>query len=398
LTDITRAQAGAFAAQVLESVSQPGLGGKVAAAFFPGDGVTPGTLMEKACAALLQGDAKPDNTILVIDPVMQNLHQMLERVSTGNLNVLLLGETGVGKEVLAERLHQRSPRAAKPFLRLNCAALPEQLLESELFGHERGAFSGATATKPGLFEAAHGGTVFLDEVGELSLATQAKLLRVIEDRQILRVGGIKPKKVDIFFVAATNRDLEAEVARGAFRADLFFRLNGVALTVPPLRDRPTEIEPFAQMFAARAARSKNTRPPMLSSEAMQTLVQYSWPGNIRELRNVVERAVLLCAGDTILAEHVQVKQSSARPLTVPATAAVTTPAAEVTPASEAKPVGHGEDVEQLKSQIKKLQREEIINALNRCNHNQTRAAEFLGISRRTLILRIKEFGLPRPRK
>src|SRR6185503_6105666 len=184
------------------------------------------------------------------DEGMPQLHRLVERIARGTINVLILGETGAGKEVLAERVQRLSPRARWPFLRLNCAALSETLLESELFGHERGAFTGAVTAKPGLLETAEGGTVFLDEAGELPMSIQVKLLRVIEERQVLRVGGLKPRPIDVRFIAATNRDLEVEVARGAFRQDLFFRLNGVTLVVPPLRDRVSEIEALARLFAS----------------------------------------------------------------------------------------------------------------------------------------------------
>src|SRR5205823_4677188 len=204
-----------------------------------------------------------------------DLRRLVERVAPGTISVLILGETGVGKEVLAETVHRESKRASKPFLKLNCAALSESLLESELFGHEKGSFTGALATKPGLLETADGGTVFLDEVGDLPLSMQVKLLRVLEERQVLRVGGLKPRPINVRFVSATNRDIEAEVGRGHYREDLFYRLNGVSLVIPPLRDRPEELEPLANEFIAASMRALGrSEGPALSPEALEVLRRY----------------------------------------------------------------------------------------------------------------------------
>jgi two-component system, NtrC family, response regulator AtoC len=237
---------------------------------------------------------------VLIDPVMVQLDALARSVAAGNISVLLTGETGCGKEVFAEVIHRASPRADKPFLSLNCAALSEALLESELFGYERGAFTGATHAKAGLLESAEGGTVFLDELGEMPPSLQAKLLRALEQRHLIRVGGLKSKPVDVRFVSATNRDLEAEVARGTFRRDLFYRINGATLFIPPLRERPSEIEPLARMFAERASRELARQTvPGLSPDAVQALLQHDWPGNIRELKNVMDRALLVCRGPAI---------------------------------------------------------------------------------------------------
>ncbi len=288
---------------------------------------------------------------------------------------LHLGETGAGKEVFAERLHRRSPRRDHPYVKVNCAALTETLFESELFGYEKGAFSGAATAKPGLIETAEGGTLFLDEVGELTPALQAKLLRVLEDAQVRRVGGLKSRPVNVRIVAATNRDLEAEAAAGRYRSDLYFRLNGFALTIPPLRERVREIAPLARHFAAVSAAQSGRPTPTISPEAMRALEAYRWPGNIRELRNVIARAALLSSG-TITTEHLPLDKM--RP---------------VAPAHE--PAALPDD---LRDALSVVERQRIIDALDRCAGNQTRAAAQLGISRRALVSKLEQYALPRPRK
>jgi transcriptional regulator with PAS, ATPase and Fis domain len=293
-------------------------------------------------------------------------------------------------------------------LRLNCAALSESLLESELFGHERGAFTGAHQVKSGLLETAQGGTVFLDEIGELPMTMQVKLLRVLEERQVWRVGGVKPRPIDVRFVAATNRDLEQEISKGRFRQDLFFRLNGVTLSIPPLRERVEEIEDLANEFIEQIAKHLGrTAPPVLGPGVLDLMLQYAWPGNIRELRNAIERAVLLAGSGAIQTEHFPVEKM---------TATVSTP---LSSPSSAPPLGHGAAVvigkatlvppampddessspgDRLRQQVKDLEREHILSALTRCGGNQTRAAKELGISRRTLINRLQEYNIPRPLK
>lgn len=309
------------------------------------------------------------------DAAMKTVFDQLVRAARGPISVLILGETGVGKELLAEAVHQHSGRSGK-FVALNCAALNEHLLESELFGHEKGAFTGAIATKEGLLETAHGGTLFLDEVGELPIATQVKLLRVLEERKVLRVGGRTAKPIDIRLVAATHRDLEAAIDEGSFRADLFYRLNGIALNVPPLRDRTADIEPLAQHFLERAAREGGlARVPRVSEPVRRVLHGYHWPGNIRELRNVLERAVLLCDGDELTLAHLPPKL--AQPVA-------------------AEPEG-GDELERLSRKMEEVERKRIADALTKCGGNQTQAAELLGVSRRTLVTRLAQYELPRPR-
>jgi DNA-binding NtrC family response regulator len=310
------------------------------------------------------------------DGAMQSLYDQVERIARGPISVLILGETGVGKEVLAERIHRRSGRTGR-FVPINCAALTESLLESELFGHEKGAFTGAIATKQGLFEAADGGTLFLDEVGELPPATQVKLLRVLEERKVLRVGGRVARSVDVRFISATHRDVEREAEAGGFRSDLYYRLNGITLSVPPLRDRKADIARLAHEFMASSCRTSRRAPPRLSSAALEVLLAYAWPGNIRELRNVIERAVLLCEQDEIRVADLPSKMAS-------------------TPPAASKP--ELDPRAQLLQQIEEVERARVKDALARCGGNQTQAAELLGISRRTLVTRLAQYDLPRPRK
>jgi transcriptional regulator with PAS, ATPase and Fis domain len=242
--------------------------------------------------------------VVLFDPVMLALYEQADRAAESLLSVLLLGETGVGKEVLAQTIHLHSPRAAGPFLALNCAALPESLLEGELFGHDRGTFTGASQARPGLFESAEGGTLFLDEAGDLPMSVQVKLLRVLEERQILRLGERRPRPINVRFIAATNCDLKARVASGAFRRDLFFRLAGWTLTIPPLRERVADIAPLARLFAAKARRElEHSTPASFAVETIALLERHLWPGNVRELRNVVERAVASTRGGEIRPDH-----------------------------------------------------------------------------------------------
>ncbi len=320
---------------------------------------------------------------IILDAAMQRLHGVATRVARGTIAVLLVGETGTGKEVLAELVHRASPRAAGPLVRINCAALSESLVESELFGHERGAFTGAQRDRPGLLEAADGGTAFLDEIGEVPLPVQAKLLRVLEEGQLMRVGASAPRAIDVRFVAATNRDLEAEIDAGRFRRDLYFRLSGAVLAIPPLRERRAELEPLAQRFAAEAARGVGRPAPRLSAAALDALHRHAWPGNVRELRNVIERAVLLADGATLEVEHLALDAPAAA-ASAPEGAAARAPG----PAPGAP----------LAEQLAALEHQRILDALEQSGGNQTRAAELLGMPRRTLIKRLEQYGVRRPRK
>jgi DNA-binding NtrC family response regulator len=351
---------------------------RTAAACFPRDGRAPEVLAGRVAEALRGGEEAPSRAggeppVVVLDPAVQRIHGLVKRVAQSPISVLFMGETGVGKEIFAAALHRSSPRAKAPFLSINCGALSETLLEGELFGYEKGAFTGAIKAKPGLLESASGGTVFLDEVGEMPPPLQVKLLRVLEQRQVRRLGALEDRKIDVRFVAATNRDLEAEVKKGTFREDLFFRLNGINFTIPPLRERRAEIPELARAFAAHASALAGRGAPGFSPEAMALLERYRWPGNIRELRNVVERAVALCE-ELIEEEHLPVERMAAPVFGDRGDAPRTAPS--------------GEDPERTR----------ILEALDRCAGNQTAAAKMLGMTRRVLMARLDAHGIARPRK
>ncbi len=331
----------------------------------PADAAAP---REAASTAAEEGPA------LFASTLMRQLEPIVRRVAPSHLNVLLFGETGVGKEVMAELLHRQSRRASGPFVAFNCAALSETLLESELFGHERGAFTGAHQPKVGLVEAAHGGTLFLDEIGEMPLGVQAKLLRLVQDKKVVRVGSVRSREVDVRFIAATNRDLEQEMERGGFRTDFYFRLNGITITIPPLRDRASEIVSLAEMFAADAAAKQGVPTPTFSAAVTELLWRYPWPGNVRELKNVVERAVVLAGDEPLDVRHFPADQMrKARVVVRPAVAGEPPPEATT-------------------------ERDRILAALAHCAGNQSQAAKLVGISRNTFVARLEEYGVARPRK
>jgi len=321
------------------------------------------------CRAPSERPSEPEP--IAADPAMQRVFALVDRVASREIAVLVTGETGVGKEIVAREIHRRGRGPDRPFIAVNCAALPETLVDSELFGHEKGAFTGAATRKEGLFEAAHGGTIFLDEIGELGQATQGRLLRVLERHEVLRVGATQPVAVDVRVVAATNRDLEREVRRGAFREDLLFRLNAFTILVPPLRDRPADLGPLCDRFLADVDAPGGRGRVRLTEEARAALARWSWPGNVRELKNVLERAALLSEGDEI---DVGALPDRFRGAGVPAGGASV-----------------------LRDRVDALERESLVRALERCGGNQTRAAEALGISRRALIYKMEKFGLkPKP--
>jgi DNA-binding NtrC family response regulator len=314
----------------------------------------------------LRSRIAPSN-IIFRSRLFRDTYELALRVASSDANVLLLGESGTGKELIAGAIHYASGRCGQRFLALNCAALTETLLESQLFGHVRGAFTGAVQNQKGLLEEAHGGTLFLDEIGDLSPALQVKLLRVLQEGEFLPVGATRARQVDVRFVAATNKDLEKEVAAGTFREDLFYRLNVISLQLPPLRARPEDIEPLALHFLAEMA-GKMRRPiRTITPEAMAALRQYSWPGNVRELRNAIERGAILARGEAITLEGLPVKLQ--QPSRAPRLAA--------------------DDSFNLKD----AERLQVLRALRRTRGNKTRAADLLGVTRKTLDRKMQQFGL-----
>ena len=325
------------------------------------------------------GGSDKEPTPIVSRAGIAEVERLVVLVAPTDISVLLLGETGVGKGYFAREIHERSKRSGTPWVHLNCTALPENLLESELFGYERGAFSGAAQPKPGLLESAAGGTVFLDEVGDLPSALQAKLLLAIERREVLRLGALKPRPFDARFVSATNRPLDGTGSHG-FRPDLYFRLAGLPVTIPPLRARRDEIPALAARFLAESCRKLGRSEPALAVSALTAMKAYAWPGNVRELASVIERALLWC-GDSLAEEHLMWKATPTAP-----------------DAPGAVPSAPPPSQRSLADDVTEIERRRIIEALEACGGNQSRAAESLGISRRTLISRMITFGLPRPRK
>jgi two-component system response regulator AtoC len=318
---------------------------------------------------------------------MAQVESLLTRAAAGTATVLLRGESGTGKELAAKALHDASPRKSGPFVKLHCAALPETLLESELFGYEKGAFTGAATRKPGRVELAHGGTLFLDEIGDITPHVQVKLLRLLQEREFERLGGTQTLKVDVRFVAATHRPLEEMVKKGEFREDLFYRLNVVPVWLPPLRARPEDIEPLARHFLDVHARA-NGRPPFtLTQDALQALQAQPWPGNVRQLQNFMERLVVLSDGPSLTGEDVA-RELARQPGLMPQ------PAVAV-PASVPAPVvpSAGGEQKTLESQRRETERQALLDALKRAGDNRTLAARLLGISRRTLYNKLEEHGL-----
>ncbi len=311
-------------------------------------------------------ERNPFGHVVATHPSMVNLLRMVEQVAPSRASVLILGETGTGKELVAEMIHRASPRAKAPLVRLNCAALSESLLESELFGHEKGAFTGAVGRREGRFEQAAGGTIFLDEVSEIPIGTQVKLLRVLQERSFERVGGNDTLKVDVRILAASNRDLRQRIAEGLFREDLYYRLNVVTLEIPPLRERETDVPELATFFLKRYADENGKRIEGLSDDALAALSAYSWPGNVRELENAMERAVVLCDGPRVETRHL--------PASISADAAP--PAMPRVPGTT----------------IYDLERWAILRTLEACKGSTSKAATILGISPRKIQYKLHEYA------
>jgi len=313
------------------------------------------------------------------DPSLRKVFASLQRAAGTDATVLLEGESGTGKELFARSLHALSPRADLPFVAINCAAIPETLLETELFGHEKGAFTGAIARKPGKFEMAHRGTLFLDEIGDLPLSLQAKILRALEEKRFERVGGTVSVQVDVRLVAATNKGLKAAVAARRFREDLYFRLSVFPITVPPLRERPNDIPVLARYFVERFCRDLKKKPLALSPPALEQLLSYRWPGNVRELQNCIERAVILSEGDTILTRHLNLSFAEPPEQDAPS------PWSHVDLSG-----GLAEVTRRATTEIETLK---IQEALQEAGGNKGRAAELLQISYKTLLAKLREHGI-----
>jgi two-component system response regulator AtoC len=345
------------------------------------------TVLERALAVrkqqeerLLAGEdavTSPDNLIIGCSAVMQNLFKSVGRVAQSNATVLISGESGSGKEVIAKAIHENSLRKDQPFVRIDCGSIPEGLMESELFGHEKGAFTGAIATKPGKFEIASGGTLFIDEVGELPLALQVKLLRAIQEREFERVGGNVTMRMDVRIIAATNRNLPEMVEQGRFREDLFYRLNVVPLHVPALRERAEDIPLLMDYIVKKTAQASGCMVPLITQEAREVLLRYAWPGNVRELANVLERAVVMSQGVIDLGDvsgiqnpmlSQSTKMEKTEEITVPFTGT-------------------------LREMAHCLEREIIIRTLKKHGGNRMRSAQALDISRRSLLYKLEEHGL-----
>lgn len=340
-------------------------------------------------AAVLAAVSDDQRPLITCDPSMAQVIKLADQVAGSEASILITGESGVGKEVMARYIHQKSRRGDKPFISVNCAAIPDNLLESELFGHEKGAFTGAVARRVGKFEEADGGTLLLDEISEMDARLQAKLLRAIQEREIDRVGGQKPVKVNIRILATSNRDLVQAVREGVFREDLLYRLNVVNLKLPPLRERPADILALAEHFAKKYASANGVEPKPLASSTKLRLRQHSWPGNVRELENAMHRAVLLSIGPEI--EETAIRLPDGQPLQTLAS----DPAAEAV-SRAALATGHavadlsarglvGQTVAQVEQQL-------IIDTLQHCLGNRTHAANILGISIRTLRNKLKEYS------
>jgi DNA-binding NtrC family response regulator len=300
------------------------------------------------------------------DPKMEAVLQLVAQVGPSKASVLITGESGTGKELIAEAIHLASPRARAPFVRLHCAALSESLLESELFGHERGAFTGAVGRREGRFKQADGGTLFLDEIGEISAAVQVKLLRFLQEKTFERVGGNETLKVDVRVIAATNRDLGAEIKRGTFREDLFYRLNVVTVELPPLRERRGDVPALASFFLRRYAAENGKMLDTFADDALETLLDYRWPGNVRELENVVERAVVLCDGPRIERKHL--------------------------PASVVPSEDRGGPPPIPGTTIAELEKYAILKTLEACGGSTSKAATVLGVSPRKIQYKLHEYG------
>uniref|UniRef100_UPI003BAB37B6 sigma-54-dependent transcriptional regulator FlbD n=1 Tax=Stappia sp. TaxID=1870903 RepID=UPI003BAB37B6 len=334
-------------------------------------------------AAVLAAVARDQSNLIYRDASMAAVVRLAEQVAGSDASILVTGESGSGKEVISRYVHTRSNRSSKPFISINCAAIPEHLLESELFGHEKGAFTGAVARRIGKFEEADGGTLLLDEISEMDVRLQAKLLRAIQERVIDRVGGTKPVPVDIRIIATSNRDLAESVRSGTFREDLLYRLNVVNLKLPPLRERPGDILELATHFVERYARENGVSKRPISEDAKRMLTSNPWPGNVRELENTMHRAVLLASGPEITEDAIRMPDGSPIAQTVAADARVAASAAQTAEVVSRSLVGRT---------VSDVERDLILDTLDHCLGNRTHAARILGISIRTLRNKLNQYS------
>lgn len=351
-------------------------------------------------AAVIQAVAEDGHQMIFRDPAMGRVISLIDQIAPSDASIMVTGESGTGKEVVARYIHRKSNRADKPFVAVNCAAIPENLLESELFGHEKGAFTGAIARRVGKFEEANGGTLLLDEISEMDIRLQAKLLRAIQERQIDRVGGSQPVPVNIRILATSNRNLIEEVKKGTFREDLLFRLNVVNVKLPPLRERPADIKVLADHFAQKFAEQNNMPHRPLDETALRALLAHNWPGNVRELENTLHRAVLLANGDTISADAIVLPDGTrpAASFAVAADAGAEAGAATGTDGTATAAAGGG-TATLVGRTVADVERDLIIDTLKHCLGNRTHAANILGISIRTLRNKLNEYssaGIPVP--
>jgi DNA-binding NtrC family response regulator len=385
----------------------------------PLDGIDPEGLISSARLAARQAAAGEvisvteadhalqvgERRIIAADPLMRSLFELVRRIAASEIPVLIMGETGAGKEIIAQAVHAWSKRHAARMVSINCAAMSETLLESELFGHEKGAFTGASATKAGLFEEASGGTVFLDEIGECSPRTQAELLRVLETKRFSRVGSLRERTANVRIVAATNRPLEDEIRAGRFRQDLYFRLNTATVTVPPLRDRPLDLPVLARNFLQEGS-AREGRPTMtLSSDAIQRIALHDWPGNIRELRNLMDFLAATVQQDVVEARDLPpTVAANAAPWMLPKSQAKSQAPSQTPrlPGLTPRPQGPRKQFRKLQDEIQELEMLRIREALEEAQGVRNRAAELIGMPLRTLVTKIKTYGLgpapPRSRK
>jgi two-component system response regulator FlrC len=338
-------------------------------------------------AAVLEAVTEDNRSMIATDPAIRAVLDTADQVAPSNASVLIAGESGTGKELMAAYIHKKSLRKSGPFISLNCAAIPENLLESELFGHEKGAFTGAVARRIGKFEEASGGTLFLDEISEMDINLQAKLLRAIQEKEIDRIGSNKPVKVDIRLIATTNRNLEKEVKAGTFRQDLYYRLNVINLVLPSLRERKSDIPHLATFFIKKFSDQNGVPARRLSESALDKLLNHDWPGNIRELENIMHRAVLVARGDQIGAEAIAVTSENH----------IAAKAQQVV--HQANPNAAAMDSPLVGKTVAEVERDLIVQTLNKCLGNRTHAANILGISIRTLRNKLKQYsenGIPIP--